>query len=95
MYAHFSKVFSKYYHSDLSSLPGTKLQNRGGKKRENVLPKSPSASISTGSVPAGSKNQKAWLPKQKGADKRQQKTSGLVGSGPNRKNYHQVTCVDP
>ncbi|XP_046463369.1 RING finger protein 10-like [Daphnia pulex] len=77
--------------TDLSSLTGTKYQNRSGKKRENVLPKSPSASISTGPVPTGSKNQKPWLPKQKGPDKRQQRTGGLVGSGTNRKNYHQVT----
>ena len=81
-----------FYHLDLSSLPGTKLQSRG-KKRENVLPKSPSAGIPTGSVPAGSKNQKPWLPKQKGPDKKQQRTCGVVGSGTNRKNYHQVMCV--
>lgn len=84
-----SSLDSKPIKTDLSSLPGTKLQSRG-KKRENVLPKSPSAGIPTGSVPAGSKNQKPWLPKQKGPDKKQQRACGLVGSGTNRKNYHQV-----
>ncbi|KAI9550684.1 hypothetical protein GHT06_006508 [Daphnia sinensis] len=72
--------------SDLSSVTGPKLQNRSVKKRENVLPKTPSLAVST-----GSKNQKPWLSKQKGPDKRQQRNSGFVGSGIDRKNYHQVT----
>ncbi|XP_045023573.1 RING finger protein 10-like [Daphnia magna] len=72
--------------SDLSSVTGPKLQNRSVKKRENVLPKTPSLAVSS-----GSKNQKPWLSKQKGPDKRQQRNGGFAGSGIDRKNYHQVT----
>ena len=73
----------------MNSLAG-KLQNRNGKKRENnVVPKSAAVSL-PGPVPTGFKNQKPWLPKQKGSDKRQQKNVGFTGSGTNRKNGYQV-----
>lgn len=76
------------YLEDLSSVTGPKLQNRSVKKRENVLPKTPSLAVSS-----GSKNQKPWLSKQKGPDKRQQRNGGFAGSGIDRKNYHQVESI--
>lgn len=78
----------------MNSLAG-KLQNRNGKKRENnVLPKSPSGGPVSGSAPVGFKNSKLWVSKNRGSDKKLQKTVlGYAGSGTNRKNDHQVNKI--
>ena len=83
------------FYSDLNSLAG-KLQNRNGKKRENsVVPKSGVGAL-TGPVPAGFKNQKPWLSKQKGQQRtaeKQQRNAGFTGSGTHRKNDYQVIVL--
>lgn len=90
---------SKLLKTSDSISTGGKSQNKNGRKRENYTTASWNVGVGNNlsgpNLPA-TKNSKSWQGKQKGSDRRQQKTKvGFGGSGTNRKTDSEVSCADP